>query len=302
MACRKPVPPSAGCWLRRINKIIFVVAPPPEMSLNSTACGKPWTLAVMQSILNMIYNILNGDSLAHSFPNAKIEGDVIVIREALIDGDLSGDNFNDFWRSRAKFMELTEAEYHNGVAKEFEKIINAPHNAEFNLWFEYDLFCQTNMWFVMSIINDLSIKKQVYAVYTSYLDRTDKQFWNGFGPATPSELKMCFADRISLNGTDLQFGQHLWTAFKTGDLDELIRLAKNQSPAFPYLQEVVKAHVERFPRDGSKGRPERVLEEITKNISTDFHEVFKEFWSRESIYGFGDTQLKQLYDKVMHYR
>jgi len=45
MACRKPVPPSAGCWLRRINKIIFVVAPPPEMSINSTACGKPWTLA-----------------------------------------------------------------------------------------------------------------------------------------------------------------------------------------------------------------------------------------------------------------
>jgi dienelactone hydrolase len=41
MACGKPVPPSAGCWLRRINKIIFVVAPPPEGSFNSTACGKP---------------------------------------------------------------------------------------------------------------------------------------------------------------------------------------------------------------------------------------------------------------------
>ena len=105
-----------------------------------------------------------------------------------------------------------------------------------------------------------------------------------------------------MNDSDLQFGQDLWAAYKSDDLEELIRLAKNQSPAFPYLQEVVKAHVERFPRDGSKGRPERVLEEITKNISTDFHEVFKEFWSRESIYGFGDTQLKQLYDKVMHYR
>jgi len=69
--------------------------------------------------------------------------------------------------------------------------------------------------------------------------------------------------------------------------------------AFPYLQEVVKAHVDRFPKDGSKGRPERVLEDITKKVSTDFHKVFKEFWSRESIYGFGDIQLKHLYDKVM---
>ena len=97
------------------------------------------------------------------------------------------------------------------------------------------------------------------------------------------------------------FKQHS-NCYKTNDLEELTRLARNESPAFPYLQEVAKAHVERFPRDGIKGRPERVLEEITNNISTDFQEVFKEFWNRESIYGFGDTQVKELYDKAMHNR
>jgi hypothetical protein len=139
-------------------------------------------------------------------------------------------------------------------------------------------------------------------VYTSHLDRNDKQFWNGFGPANSSQLQVCFADRIILSDADLQLGQQLWTGYKSNDLEELIRLAENQSPAFPYLQEVVKANVERFSKDGTEGRPERVLAEITKNISTDFHQVFKEFWKRESIYGFGDTQLKKLYDKVMHYR
>jgi hypothetical protein len=63
-------------------------------------------------------------------------------------------------------------------------------------------------------------------------------------------------------------------------------------------QEVVQAHVDRFPKDGSKGRPERVIEDIMKNGSIDFHKVFEAFWRRESIYGFGDIQLKQLYDKV----
>lgn len=52
----------------------------------------------------MIYNILNGDALAYSFPDAKIEGDVIVVREGLIDGDMSGDDLNDLWQSRAKFL------------------------------------------------------------------------------------------------------------------------------------------------------------------------------------------------------
>lgn len=137
----------------------------------------------------MVFNILNGDSLAYSFPDAKIEGEIIVVREALIDGDLSGDYLDEFWQSRAKYMGITQTEYNNSVVKEFEKIISAPDKSEFNLWFEYDLFCQVNMWFVISIIYSLQVRKKVYAVYTSYLDRNDRHFWNGFGPAKADELK-----------------------------------------------------------------------------------------------------------------
>ena len=255
-----------------------------------------------QKITIMIYHILNGDSLAYSFPDTKIEGDIIVVREALVDGDLSGNDLQDFWHSRTRHMGLPEAEYHDKVVSEFEKIMNAPDGSEFNLWFEYDLFCQVNMWFVISIINSLSINKKVYVVYTSYLDRSSKHFWNGFGPAGSSQLQVCFADRNLLSDADLQSGQALWAVYKDNHFDELNRLAKNQSLAFPYLKEVVKAHIDRFPRDGTMGRPEKVIEEITKNISTDFHKVCKEFWKREGIYGFGDTQLKSLFDKVMHHR
>jgi hypothetical protein len=215
---------------------------------------------------------------------------------------LSGDTLSDFWQSRANYIGSTKTEYHNNVVKEFEKIMNAPDNSAFNLWFEYDLFCQVNMWFVISIINSLSIKKKVFAVFTSYLDRSSKQFWNGFGPANSGDLKVCYADRIPLSEADMNFGQKLWEAYKNGNLEALTDLSKHRSPAFPYLQEVVKAHVDRFPKDGTKGRPEKVIEDITTNISTDLHKVFEEFWNRESIYGFGDTQLKSLYDKVMHYR
>lgn len=120
-----------------------------------------------QNLKVMLYNILNGDALTYSFPDAKIEGEIIVVREGLIDGDLSGDSLREFWQSRARYMEITEAEYNNSVVKEFEKIISAPDDSGFNLWFEYDLFCQVNMWFVVSIIKRLPIKKKVFAVYTS---------------------------------------------------------------------------------------------------------------------------------------
>lgn len=288
----------SSCWVVKVKSCERVWRRNYKNALTYLSVYVPLIRA--KNITVMIYNILNGDALAYSFPDAKIEGDIIVVREGLIDGDLSGDNLKAFWQSRAAYMGLTEAEYHSNVVKEFERIMNAPDGSEFNLWFEYDLFCQVNMWFVISIINSLPIKKKVFAVYTSHLDKTSKQFWNGFGPANSDELKICYAQRIPLGEADMQLGQALWKAYKNNDLDELTNLTKNQSSAFPYLQEVVKAHVERFPKDGTKGRPERVIEEITKNISTDFPKVFKEFWKRESIYGFGDTQLKSLYDKVMH--
>jgi hypothetical protein len=250
----------------------------------------------------MVYNILNGDSLAYSFAAAKIEGETIVMREALIDGDLSGENLHEFWQSRAMDRGVPQTAYNDSVVKEFEKIMQAPDDPVFNLWFEYDLFCQVNMWFVIEMINNLNIKKTVFAVFTSHLQECDKQFWNGFGPANADELKVCYENKIPLSEADLNFGQLLWKAYKNGSLEVLMDLSTQQSPAFPYLREVVKAHVDRFPQDGTKGRPEKVIEDIINNVSSDFDKVFAEFWKRESIYGFGDVQLKTLYDKVMQDR
>ena len=247
----------------------------------------------------MIYNILNGDALAFSFPYEEIEGETIVMREALIDGNLSGDNFTDFFHTRANYLQITREEYNNAVVMELKKILNAGDNAEFNLWFEYDLFCQVNMWFLISLIHNLPIRKKVFAVYTTYLDKSSNQFWNGFGMANKKELIICANNKLELTGMDLAFGQDLWLHYKNNNLDELSRQSKIAPAAFPYLEEVIKAHIDRFPNDGGMGRPEKVITEITQNVSKDFDTVFREFWRRENIYGFGDTQLRKIYDRVI---
>ena len=42
--------------------------------------------------------------------------------------------------------------------------------------------------------------------------------------------------------------------------------------------------------------------EILKKNARDFKTVFKEFTAREGIYGFGDVQVRKIYDKVMKER
>ncbi len=248
----------------------------------------------------MIYHVLNGDALAASFPDAGFSGEIVVVREGLVEGDLSGSTLQDFWESRARYMGLRYSDYEQRVVGEFEKMMHAPRESEFNLWFEYDLFCQVNMWFVVSLLDALPTAKTVFAVYSTHVNKHDKHFWNGFGPATTDELKTCYTKRRMLNDGDLHFAKDLWESYKNGDLKALKGYSEMESPAFPFMHEVIQAHIDRFSEEKEQGRPERVVEDIIRNVSTDFQEVFKEFWKRESIYGFGDLQVKQIYDNIMH--
>lgn len=245
------------------------------------------------------YHVLNGDAMRVEFEKANVPGQMIVFREALIDGDLSGDTLPGFLSSRSKYMGISSEEYQQTFVSEISKILNASDDSEFNLWFEYDLFCQVNMWFLLSIIDGLKIKKKVFAVYSSYLSRDHKNFWNGLGPAYSNELVRCFSGRIALSEDEIKFGRSLWMAYQKHDLDRLKVIGNKTSPSFPYLKEVITAHLDRFPTEGNKSRVETVVEKIIKSGSGEFEEVFREFWRKESIYGFGDIQFKHIYDKVV---
>ncbi|HEX9958732.1 MAG TPA: DUF1835 domain-containing protein [Fibrella sp.] len=248
----------------------------------------------------MTYHVLNGDALQERFLATKLEGHVIIDRECLIVGDVSGDSPAEFWDTRATYIEATYHEtrtnYYKRVVSEFDRILEALNQSEFNLWFGYDLFCQVNMWFVLSLLYNQSKAHMVYAVYPIFLSAD--AIWNDFGQATVADLRTCYIGKVQFGESDLALGNALWNAYKKNDLKALKRLSAADSPCFPYLYQVCTAHIERFNFKGGKGRPEAVIEEIINNGSTTFPDVFQTFFQREGIYGFGDVQLKQLYDDV----
>ncbi len=246
----------------------------------------------------MTYHVLNGDALAAGFASASLPGEILITREALVTGDLHGSSLAQFWQTRAAYHQISLQEYKTNVASQFDKILASPPYTEFNLWFEYDLFCQVNLWFLMSLINQRTVPETVYVVYSSFLQQGDPHFWNGFGGATAEQLEQAFQQRIRLAKDDLALGTKLWEAYKKNDLVELKRLSAGKSPAFPWLAEVIDAHIDRFPADGMKGRPELFVEETLAKTKS-FPEVFQAFSRKESIYGFGHTQVQELYDKVI---
>jgi hypothetical protein len=246
-----------------------------------------------------IYHVLNGDCLAEELRQTTINQNFIVCRECLIDGSVKADNLDDFWKIRAEFIvesyDATIEDYVERTVKEFEKLSNLSENSEVCLWFENDLFCQVNMWFVLSML----AKQPDLKVFRVFPIIENGQLWKGFGNATLSSLEKAHSSKVQFEQKDIDLGVHLWEAYQKRDLQNLKQLSKMSSNCFEHLEEVCQAHIDRFPTNNSLGRPEQLIKDILESEPMEFYEVFQAFSEKEGIYGFGDLQVKSIYERQM---
>ena len=246
-------------------------------------------------------HILNGDCLADQLKQTQINQNFIVCRECLIDGDVKAENITEFCKIRARFIadsyNTSQEEYFNRTVKELEKLSIIPDHTEVCLWFENDLFCQVNVWFIISIL----VKNPTLKGYRIFpIIENVQDIWKGFGNANTEQLEKAHRSKIQFTSDDLNLGKNLWSAFQNGDLDLFMNLSQSKSNCFEYLKEVCQAHIDRFPADKSLGRPEKLLQELIVTYPSDFNKVFYEFSVREGIYGFGDLQIKTISEKLMN--
>lgn len=239
-----------------------------------------------------VYHILNGDALKSQFPIEALSGELIVARECLVDGDVSGETLEEFFATRAKtLVDLygpLDQDYYEKVAPEINKTVSLSEG-EVNLWFEDDLFCQVNLWFVSSLV----LKKDV--LVNLVRPTTSIQF--GFGSMNQEELVSAFEQKTPITSEDLEHFASLWAAYQKRDSENLLHISNLLQPRFSFLPEAVKAQIERGD-ENKPGRPEKTLLQIIEEVGPNFKLVFPEFCKREAIYGFGDLQVKRLFDQL----
>ena len=235
----------------------------------------------------MIYHVLPGDAQVKDFRQTGLPGELLVCREALIDGDISGETLDEFFYNRAAFHGEDLASYDANVASQFRRLLDAGPSDEVNLWFEYDLFCAVNMWFCLGLLSDSDA--DIYRVAPTHLNFEDR--WNGFGNTSPEILKQCFDSRMKLSRSDIELGAELWNFFRRRDTDELLRLSSRPNAAFPFIDEVGRAAAE------LDTKPSEIIRDIRRQGKSALKDVLPEFQKRAGVYGFGDTQVKRLMDE-----
>lgn len=237
-------------------------------------------------------HILNGDALKSQFPSESILGEIIVMRECLVYGDVNGNTIDELIACRAQSLNemygSSREEYIQKVAPEFQKIFKI-EEGEVHLWFEDDLFCQVNLWFTCSLLEGKSV--------SAYLIRPSSSLRYGFGGLDEQDLLQAFKNKQAVTQEEIVQFSKLWKAYQEDDTDSLVDLSQKMMTAFPFLQDAVQAQIDRIPY--GNGLPERTLKEIVSELSSqDFGLVFQEFSKRLPIYGFGDLQVKRLFDRL----
>jgi len=240
----------------------------------------------------MNMHVLAGDALAENFNKADIEGETAICRECLVEGGVKAENINDFWRVRSNFIKSdygeSEEKYYETVAGELQKLENLAPEIEVNLWFEYELFCQTNMWFCLYLLRETHAS--VYLV--APVVRENDEIWKGFGDLSVEDLRQCFVQKTKFEKDDIALGANLWKAYQNSDYEKLDKLSETNSPCFPFLEEVCLAEIKK------NFRPKNILREITENGVSDFPKIFAEFSRRAGVYGFGDAQVKRILQEI----
>ncbi|MDH3493883.1 MAG: DUF1835 domain-containing protein [Acidobacteriota bacterium] len=240
----------------------------------------------------MLIHVLPGDSLAGPFEKTGIDGEVVVCRECFVDGDTQAQDLAGLWKNRSAFLSgnygVSEEDYQKKTVEEFERLERLAAGNEVVLWFEYELFCQVNLWFTIWYLRNTDTTPRI--LYPLVED--DSELWKGFGHLSVDQLKACFESRTAISPGDVRLAIELWEAFRTRNFKMLRLLADRENDAFPTVKTVVDAACE------IESRPRRILQSIVDGGKTEFGEVLREFNEQAAVYGFGDLQVKRIFEDL----
>ena len=242
-------------------------------------------------------HILNGDALAdrlahhlgaESDPNA-----VFVMREALVEGPVAPwTDPHAFAEVRASHLRtydpsLSAERYRRGVDPR-GRLDGVSRGTPLWLWFEYDVFCQVNLWFTCACIDVLAWEGSVSIV----LPPENTPY--SFAHVPTDALLGRVADAVLVPTLP---GRLLWESFVGGGS---LSLPEAGSPWHAIAGRAVAALQRwRSPRgrhrpNEPEAHPHDVLVAWYAASGRDFGTTFRRFCEQYPEYGFGDVQVRGL--------
>ncbi len=239
-------------------------------------------------------HILNGDAAAEVVRHSDIGGVTVPWRESLMTGPTpDGLPLAQWITIRAQHLseayEADLAHCRHDLQRQIELLHTFADHEEVVLWFDRDLFCQVNLWYLLHWFSCRSHESTLISI-VGLEKHPELHLQSGIGSLNVESLRSLFEQRMQLSDAHFALGTRAWIAYCSPDPTTLQRAAESNTSALPFMKDVLLSHLSRFPstRNGL-GRIERKILELLSTGRTWFHEIFEGLTQSESD-GLGDYQ------------
>lgn len=258
--------------------------------------------------MTKVLHILNGDSIVQTLKDSGLQGEIVVWREMLCEGEVCSEVGSDeFWKLRYQYfqqeMGIPKLEYFDKIIKEIIKLDDLSNYNEVVLWFEYDLFCQVNLMALCSYLLH-SYRKDInyYLICTG--KEKEKTAWQPLSYFKTVGFVELYENKLKLTRNNLIFAQKSWEVIARNNKEELSNFNFNGCPKFRYLSLAMKQQLKRFPGKNGLNQIEQKILEIINLDSLNKQEIIESLlnWQQEeTVYGFTDLQYKNYLQKLHIY-
>ena len=247
-------------------------------------------------------HLLNGDSTAETLKQSGLAGEHLVWKEALVWGPTPATlDLSEWCRLRAKFLADASAmdaqQCFEELMQQEAALRKLSNRDEVVLWFEFDLFCQLNLIYVLGKLRgqNLAATKLSLICIGAFPGIDD---FRGLGQLTAEQLASLFPGRQPVTTEQIEMAKLAWSASSSSDPRKIELLLAQDTTCLPFLDAALRLHLRRFPsvRNGLGHMEQMALECIARGV-TRFPELFKEWSAAEPGYGLGDAQV---WDVLVH--
>jgi len=240
-------------------------------------------------------HIHNGDSSAETLKQSALPGEHFAFREALIEGPTPAGVEGEEWRRvradhLAEFYDVDLSKAERELLAQEEKLSSFLEHDEVILWFEHDLFCQTNLLYLLNWFAGRNLGQTKLSLIC--IDQfPGLPNFHGLGELNVEQMASLFDGRHEVSAKEKKLASEAWRAYCSPDPTAIEKLLTADTSVMPFLKPALQLHLERFPfvRNGLGRIQNRGLEFIQSG-SHKFIDLFPRFGDAEPVYGLGDAQ------------
>jgi len=241
-------------------------------------------------------HILNGAATTALLNQTNLSGDRLTWREALAAGPApSGLQITDWINMRAAYLaessNRTFSACKQDLTQMYHTLSTVSNYREVTLWFEFDLFCQVNLIYILYRLFKMELPETKLSLICINTFPGIKNF-RGLGQLAPEQFVSLFDKRQLMNEVVLQKGAAAWEAYSAPAPSAIEKFLQQNLPDLPFLSDALKAHLERFPSTyNGLGRLENSILELIAGGIDEFPPLFAMIGELDNLYGFGDLQI-----------